>query len=58
MARIVPAAHKPTRGVDLADALREALAEVHLGEKEATTWLHDLEQVRGLAPAQATPWHF
>jgi prevent-host-death family protein len=57
VARIIPAAHKPTRGVDLADALREALAEVHLDEKEATSWLHDLEQVRGLAPAQVGPWH-
>jgi prevent-host-death family protein len=49
VARIVPAAHKPTRGVELADALRDALAEVHLGEKEATSWLHDLEQVRSVA---------
>lgn len=58
VARILPAAHKPTRGIDLADALREALAEVHLGEKEATSWLHDLEQARGVTPGQVGPWHF
>jgi prevent-host-death family protein len=58
VARIVPASHKPTRGVELADALREALGEVHLGEKEATSWLHDLEQARGATPAQVSPWHF
>jgi prevent-host-death family protein len=58
VARILPASHKPTRGVDLADALREALAEVHLAEKEATLWLHDLEQARGVTPTQVSPWHF
>jgi antitoxin (DNA-binding transcriptional repressor) of toxin-antitoxin stability system len=58
VARIVPASYKPTRGVELADALRDAVAEVHLGEKEATSWLHDLEQSRGVMPAQVSPWHF
>lgn len=58
VARIVPAQHKPARGAELAEALQKAFAEVHVGEKEATSWLHDLEQGRGLMPAQANPWHF
>ena len=53
VARIVPEAQKPTRGRELADALREALTDVHVGEKEATSWLHDLEQARG---SQINPW--
>jgi antitoxin (DNA-binding transcriptional repressor) of toxin-antitoxin stability system len=58
VARIEPARHKPTSGAELADELRRALADVHVGEKEATSWLHDLEQGRGLMPQQANPWHF
>ena len=58
VARLEPAPHKPTRGAALAFALREALADVHVGEKEATSWLHDLEQGRGLIPPQVNPWHF
>jgi prevent-host-death family protein len=58
VARIVPAPHKPTRSLDLADALLKALAEVHVGEKEATSWLHDLEQARTAMPPQMTTWHF
>jgi antitoxin (DNA-binding transcriptional repressor) of toxin-antitoxin stability system len=58
VARILPAPHKPTRGAEVANALHHALAEVHLGEKEATSWLHDLEQARGLVAPQVGPWHF
>ena len=58
VARIEPAPDKPTRGAELAFALREALAAVHVDEKEATTWLHDLEQGRGLTPPPGNPWHF
>jgi prevent-host-death family protein len=57
VARILPAPHKPTRAGELSDALRAALAEVHVGEKEATSWLHDLEQAGGQM-ARVNPWHF
>ncbi|MGB7266561.1 MAG: type II toxin-antitoxin system prevent-host-death family antitoxin [Terracidiphilus sp.] len=57
VARIVPAVQRPSTGRDLADALREALEGVHVGEKEATVWLHDLEQARGSLPPQINPWH-
>jgi antitoxin (DNA-binding transcriptional repressor) of toxin-antitoxin stability system len=58
VARIEPAPQKPTRGAELAFALREALAEVHVGEKEATSWLHDLEQARTPMQPQVGAWHF
>ena len=58
VARIIPAQSRPTHGAELADALRKALAAVHVGEKEATSWLHDLEQSRAASPQQVTPWHF
>jgi antitoxin (DNA-binding transcriptional repressor) of toxin-antitoxin stability system len=58
VARIEPAPSKPTRGLELADALRLALAEFHLGEKEATSWLHELEQARTPMPPQVSTWHF
>jgi antitoxin (DNA-binding transcriptional repressor) of toxin-antitoxin stability system len=51
VARIVPEERKPKTGRELAAALREALKDVHLGEEEATAWLHDLEEAReSLAP--------
>jgi prevent-host-death family protein len=53
VARILPASGKPTRGCELADALSQIGEEVHLDEKDATSWLHDLEQARG----QAGSWH-
>ena len=56
VARIVPEARKPTRGQEVAAALRKAVEDVHLGEQEATSWLHDLEQARGSWPPQAKPW--
>ena len=49
VARILPASQKPTRGTELADALGQVPADIHLDEKEATSWLHDLEQARGQA---------
>jgi len=57
VARIVPAVQKPERGEDVAAALRKATADVHPGEDEATSWLHDLEQARVSLPAQGKPWH-
>lgn len=57
VARIVPAPARPTRGAELADALREALADAHVGEKEATSWLHDLERVRTPVAPQVSSWH-
>jgi len=56
VARIVPAARKPTRGEELAAALREAVENVHLTEEEATLWLHDLEVVRGSMSQPVMPW--
>jgi len=58
VARLVPAARKPTRGHEVAAALRKAVEDAHLEEEEATLWLHDLEQARGAMPAQAKPWRF
>jgi antitoxin (DNA-binding transcriptional repressor) of toxin-antitoxin stability system len=58
VARIEPAPRKPTRGLELAEALRRALAEAHVGEKEATSWLHDLEQARTPMSPQMSSWHF
>jgi len=56
VARIVPEARKPTRGQDVAAALRKAVEDVHLGVGEATSWLHDLEQSRASWQPQAKPW--
>jgi len=46
VARIVPAEGKAATGRDLAAALGPALRNVHLGQNEATAWLHELEQAR------------
>ena len=46
VARIVPEKRKPQTGREIAAALRVALKDVHLGEEEATAWLHDLEEAR------------
>jgi antitoxin (DNA-binding transcriptional repressor) of toxin-antitoxin stability system len=52
VARIVPEERKPRTGREIAAALRVALKDVHLGEEEATAWLHDLEDARkNLIPA-------
>jgi antitoxin (DNA-binding transcriptional repressor) of toxin-antitoxin stability system len=58
VARIVPAAQKPKGGSELAVALKKAVEDVHLGEEEATSWLHDLEQARGSLQPQGRPWRF
>lgn len=47
VARLMPVVRKPRKGNELAVALKEALKDVHIGENEATSWLHDLEQARG-----------
>jgi antitoxin (DNA-binding transcriptional repressor) of toxin-antitoxin stability system len=46
VARIVPEERKRSSGQDMAAALHDALRDAHLGEKEATAWLHDLEEAR------------
>jgi len=58
VARIVPAVQKPERGQEVVAALRKAVHDVHPGEEEATSWLHDLEQSRGSVSAQSKPWRF
>jgi prevent-host-death family protein len=58
VARIVPTVRKPERGQEVAAALRKAVADVHPGEEEATSWLHDLEQSRGAMAPQGKPWRF
>jgi prevent-host-death family protein len=57
VACIVPAARKPLRGEEVATALHKAVEDVHPGEDEATSWLHDLEQARVSLP-QGKPWRF
>ncbi len=56
VARIVPEESKPSTGRELAATLREALKGVHLGEKEATAWLHDLEEARRTLRRPVTKW--
>jgi len=52
VARIVPEERKPRTGREIAAVLRVALKDVHLGEEEATDWLHELEESRkNLIPA-------
>ena len=52
VARLVPEVQKPRTGREIAAALRVVLKDVHLGEEEATAWLHDLEESRkNLIPA-------
>jgi antitoxin (DNA-binding transcriptional repressor) of toxin-antitoxin stability system len=58
VARIVPAVRKPERGQEVAAVLRKAVEDVHPGEEEATSWLHDLEQSRGAMAPQGKPWRF
>ena len=54
VARIEPAGQKPRKG----SALQKAVEGVHVGEVEATSWLHDLEQARGSLQPQVRPWRF
>ena len=56
MARIVPDERKPSSGKDLATTLATALKDVHIGEKEATAWLHDLEEARRTLRPQVNKW--
>jgi prevent-host-death family protein len=58
VARIVPAESQPQKGRELAAALLKASEGVHVGEEEATSWLHDLEQARGSLQPQGRPWRF
>jgi antitoxin (DNA-binding transcriptional repressor) of toxin-antitoxin stability system len=56
MARIVPVERNATTGRELAAALRDASRDFHLGEDEATAWLHDLEQARRTLPRPGAKW--
>ena len=56
VARIVPESKKPRTGREIAAALRVALKDVHLGEEEATAWLHDLEEARKNLPPPVDKW--
>jgi prevent-host-death family protein len=58
VALIVPAQSQPPKGRELAVALQKALEGVHVGEEEATSWLHNLEQTRGSLQPQGRPWRF
>jgi antitoxin (DNA-binding transcriptional repressor) of toxin-antitoxin stability system len=58
VAQIVPVASKPRKGSELASALEAAMEGAHLEEKEATAWLHDLEQARRSMHPQVRPWRF
>ncbi len=58
VARIEPAESQPQKGRELAAALQKAVEGVHVGEEEATSWLHDLEQARGSLQPQVRPWRF
>ena len=56
VARIVPESKKARTGREIAAALRVALKDVHLGEEEATAWLHDLEEARKNLPPPVDKW--
>ena len=56
VARIVPEEGRPRTGREIAAALRVALKDVHLGEEEATAWLHDLEEARKTQPPPVDKW--
>jgi len=58
VARIEPPEAQPKRGRELAAALVKAVEDVHVGEEEATSWLHNLEQSRGSLQPQGRPWRF
>jgi prevent-host-death family protein len=52
VARIVPEERKPSKGREIALALREALKDVHLSKEEAADFLSDVQEARkGLIPA-------
>jgi prevent-host-death family protein len=56
VARIVPEARKPRTGREIAAALREGLKDVHLGEEEASAFLHDMEEARKALLPQVDKW--
>jgi antitoxin (DNA-binding transcriptional repressor) of toxin-antitoxin stability system len=56
VARIVPEQKKPTKGREIAAALSLGLKDVHIGEKEATAWLHDLEEARRTLRPPVNKW--
>jgi antitoxin (DNA-binding transcriptional repressor) of toxin-antitoxin stability system len=56
VARIVPEDRKPVTGFELAATLRNALKDVRIGEKEATAWLHELEEARRVLRPPVHKW--
>jgi antitoxin (DNA-binding transcriptional repressor) of toxin-antitoxin stability system len=58
VARIVPEKRKPTKGKDIAAALRAGLKDCHLSEEEATAFLHDIEESRKNLLPQVDKWQF
>ncbi len=52
---MLPAEAQPKRGRELAVVFEEVVKGSHLGEEEATSWLHDLEQARGSLRPQVRP---
>jgi antitoxin (DNA-binding transcriptional repressor) of toxin-antitoxin stability system len=56
VARIVPDERKPITGKDLAAAIGIALRDAHVGEDEATAWLHDLEEARRTLQPTVSKW--
>jgi antitoxin (DNA-binding transcriptional repressor) of toxin-antitoxin stability system len=56
VARIVPEERRTTTGRELAEALRDAVKDFHLGEDEATAWFHDLEEARRAMPRPFAKW--
>ncbi|MGA2048147.1 MAG: hypothetical protein ABSG96_10665 [Terracidiphilus sp.] len=58
VARIVPEKRKPTKGKDIAAALRVGLKDFHLTEEEATAFLRDIEESRKNLLPQVDKWEF
>jgi antitoxin (DNA-binding transcriptional repressor) of toxin-antitoxin stability system len=58
VARITPVPPRPSTAIESAIALQKALKGLHLGEEEATSWLHDLEQARGSLQRPGRSWRF
>src|ERR1700722_4487453 len=60
VARTAPKETEPKRGREWAAPFVKAVEVVHVGEEEATSWLHDLEQARGAQGRRGdfSPWRF
>lgn len=56
VARLVGEVRKPVTGKELAEALREALTDAHLGPEEATEWLRELKGSRRTTRKPRNRW--